>query len=609
MVIQLLTETVIAQIAAGEVVERPASVVKELIENALDAGAGSIHVTIQNGGQKLIRVSDDGSGIQVAEVDLAFARHATSKLRITDDLSRLSTLGFRGEALSSVASVSQVTLVTRHREDTIGVQLRVDGGVVVRRQSIGAPAGTVITVENLFYNTPARLKFLKKEATEKRYITALITRYAMAYPHVRFLLEQDGREIFRTSGSGQLADVIVKTLGLEHFRQMLEVDAQESARDDRPEVHVFGFTSAPEFHRSDRTHITLFVNGRWIQDTSLTYAVVQAYQSVIQDGRYPISVLMITLPPHEVDVNVHPTKAEVRFRDNNAVFETVQRAVRQAVLELINAPDVSSGYSVIYPESRGNTTIPSPQGRFSNFGSNWYSGQDQLEMDLTLDNPGQVAPRRANDDGHDEWHNIPDGMGAPAKPRTLPVLRVVGQIGATYIIAEGPAGMYLIDQNAAHVRVIYEEVEDILKLGDIPEQLALDQFTFDVSSADGRALELQADVFQSMGFLLEAFGPNTMSVRRIPAIIRQAELSDFFREIVKVLRDEPQMAEDIFRDELLLRVARGGAVRAGQVLKTEQMQDIVRRLERSRTPLKCPEGRSILIHMSGDQLAREFRRG
>lgn len=609
MAIQLLTETVIAQIAAGEVVERPASVVKELIENALDAGAGSIHVSIQNGGQRLIRVSDDGSGILTAEVELAFARHATSKLRNTDDLTRLATLGFRGEALSSIASVSQVTLVTRHRDDSIGIQLRIEGGTVTRRQSVGAPAGTVITVENLFYNTPARLKFLKKETTEKRYITSLITRYAMAYPHIRFLLEQDGREIFRTSGSGQLADVIVKTLGLEHFRQMLEVDAQDSARDDRPEVRVYGYTSAPEYHRADRTHITLFVNGRWIQDSSLSFAVAQAYQNVMQDGRYPVSILMIQLPAHEVDVNVHPTKAEVRFRDSHAVFATVQRAVRQAVLELINAPEVSSGYSVISPDARERFNFPSSSdSRFSGFGSNWYSGQDQLEMDLSLDNPGQVALRRANNDDTD-WSDIPEGMGAPDKPRTLPVLRVVGQIGATYIIAEGPAGMYLIDQNAAHERVIYEEVEDIIVGGKTPEYLTLEQFTFDVSSADSRALELQSEVFQALGFLLEVFGPNTMSVRRVPALLRQVELSDFFREIVKLLRDDPQMGEDVFRDALLLRVARGGSVRAGQVLKTEQMQDIVRRLERSRTPLSCPEGRSTLIHISGDQLAREFRRG
>ena len=260
--IAILADDVISQIAAGEVVERPASVVKELIENALDAGAKNIHIEAVSGGQRSIRISDDGSGILVDEVKLAVTRHATSKLRNADDLQRILTLGFRGEALSSVAAVSQFTLETRHRSEDVGTQIRVEGGKITGTKPIGAPAGTVITVKNLFYNVPARLKFLKSENTEKRNLSSIVQNYAMAYPDVRFVLVQDGREQFRSPGSGQLGDVVVKVLGLDYFREMIEVSGDERIRGIGGEVTVEGFVSQPTLHRKDRTRITLFVNGR-----------------------------------------------------------------------------------------------------------------------------------------------------------------------------------------------------------------------------------------------------------------------------------------------------------------------------------------------------------
>jgi DNA mismatch repair protein MutL len=343
MTIRVLPDIVVAQIAAGEVVERPASVVKELVENSLDAGASHIHVQIHGGGQQRIRISDDGSGIPSEEVELAFYRHATSKLTTTDDLSRIQTLGFRGEALASIASVSRLSIVTRCTQDTSGTMLNLDGGRIIRRQEIGATIGTVITVENLFYNTPARLKFLKKENTEKRQIALFVTRYAMAYPHVRFVLEQDGREVFRSTGSGNLADVLVAAVGLDQFKNMVEVEGIETGSNGQPHIQLHGYTSVPSFSRADRNQITLFVNGRWIQDTRLSYAISQAYHTFLMTGRYPVSVLMIQIPSEEVDVNVHPTKAEVRFRDSDKVFTAVQRVVRRAVVNLAQTPAMRGG--------------------------------------------------------------------------------------------------------------------------------------------------------------------------------------------------------------------------------------------------------------------------
>lgn len=458
MAIEILPDNIVAQIAAGEVVERPASVVKELVENALDAGAANVHVEIAGGGRKLVRVSDDGSGIPTSEVELAFARHATSKLRTVDDLESIRTLGFRGEALSSITAVSRTSLVTRHRTEEAGTQLLMEAGRLLTHQTVGVPVGTVISVENLFFNTPARLKFLKAESTEKRHIAALITRYAMAYPGTRFTLVQDGREVFRSTGSGQLGDVVARAMGLDNFKNMIPVQAQNSATEDRPAVSVHGYASTPDYSRADRTQITLFVNGRWIQDSSLSYAVVQAYHTLLMNGRYPAAILMIEIDPAEVDVNVHPTKAEVRFRNANAVFSTVQRAVREAVVALAGTAQMRSSRLVAQPQQ---TEI-----QWGVPGSD-VSRSRQLDIDLSLEDTGGYAHQRdglmdSTDAGAlDDATAIPEGLGAPRKPRTLPMLRVVGQVGAMYIVAEGPAGLYLIDQHAAHERILYEEFMEI----------------------------------------------------------------------------------------------------------------------------------------------------
>ncbi|NOG49415.1 MAG: DNA mismatch repair endonuclease MutL [Chloroflexi bacterium] len=325
MPISVLPDHVVAQIAAGEVVERPASVVKELIENALDAGAMTVSVAAAGGGRRLIRVSDDGSGISSQEVELAFARHATSKLRTADDLSHLETLGFRGEALCSIAAVSQVTCLSRSRDETTGVKLVIEGSEVVVRSAVGAPAGTIISVENLFYNVPARLKFLKAESTERRLITQIVMQLAMAFPAVRFSLEHDGREAFRSTGSGSLEDVVVAAYGVDTVTHMLPVDSVGGS------IIVRGLTSSPEITRTDRSRIHVFVNGRVVHDSNLTYAITQAYTGILESGQYPTSIVKITLPTEDVDINVHPTKAEVRFRDPSAVFAVTQRAIREAV--------------------------------------------------------------------------------------------------------------------------------------------------------------------------------------------------------------------------------------------------------------------------------------
>ncbi len=595
MAIHILDDVVVAQIAAGEVVERPASVVKELVENSLDAGARNIHVEITGGGRRRIRVSDDGCGIPPEEVTLAFYRHATSKLLTTDDLAYIETLGFRGEALASINSVSQLTITTRHPDSPTGTLMQFDGGELARQQSVGAPAGTVITVENLFYNTPARLKFLKKEVTEKRQIALIVTRYAMAYPQVRFVLEQDGREIFRSSGSGQLADVLVAALGLDSFRNMVQINGEEPNREGRSPTTVTGYTSVPSLHRADRNHITLFVNGRWIQDTRLAYAVTQAYHTFLMTGRYPVAVAMIQLPTQDVDVNVHPTKAEVRFRDGEHVFAAVQRAVRRAVVDLAQTPAMRGGRF-------GGVTS-----RFDDIPRWIAERQNQLDMNLPLDTPGQYR-RQGLPETEDDPTAIPSGLGAPGKPRTLPILRVIGQVGATYIVAEGPSGLYLIDQHAAHERILYEQFMEEHARHQIAAQHTLTAQTIHLPPAEARLIEDHTESLRGIGFELESFGPNTFIIRSVPALLADQSPTDVLGGIIADLEAGHQPGQTTIEEKIITRVCKQAAVKAGQILSPDEMQGIIRQLERCQSPHTCPHGRPTMLHMTSDQLAREFGR-
>lgn len=605
MPIRVLSEVVAAQIAAGEVVERPASVVKELIENALDAGATSIAVEIEDGGRRLIRVSDDGSGIAPDEAVLAFHRHATSKLETVEDLSRIVTLGFRGEALASIAAVSRTTLTTRYREGGAGTALQVEGGELRLQRAVGAPVGTVVEVENLFFNTPARLKFLKADSTERRHIAQLVTNYALAYPHVRFRLVQEGREQFHSTGGGRLADVLVETLGLETFRAMLAVEPQPPSRPDLPPIEVWGYTSAPGLTRSNRQQIVLFVNGRAIADQSLTYAVVQAYHTLIPAGRYPLAVLMIRLDPEQVDVNVHPTKAEVRFRAPDAVFSAVQRAVRRAVVDQAPVPSVGGDPYAAADRAWNPQTAGAAPGR------PLVPGEEQLRMELETFGAGRFGQQRADTSPFAAPQSdtaIPAGPQAPARPRTLPVLRVVGQVGAMYIVAEGPAGLYLIDQHAAHERILYEQFMAQHAAQQTVAQHTLAGATVELPPASARLVDEALDVLAELGFVIEPFGANTVRVRAVPALLADRDPQEVLYGMIEDLEAGATPGATTLEERLVRRVCKSAAIKAGQVLSFDEMQRLLEQLERCEAPRTCPHGRPTMLHLSGEELARQFGR-
>lgn len=637
MSIQILSEVVSAQIAAGEVVERPASVVKEIIENALDAGATQIEIEVRGAGNKLIRISDNGRGIPSAEVELALQRHATSKLRALEDLYNLYTLGFRGEALHSIASVSRLTLTTRYHEERSGTRLIVEGGKILTKQGVGTPPGTIIEVAELFYNVPARRKFLKSDATERRHITTIATEYAMAYPDVQFYLTMDGREAFHSSGNGNLADVVAEVVGMETFREMVEVAPLPPIRDDLPAIEVMGFVTAPHVHRANRSQIMLFVNGRAINDQRLTYAVVQAYHTLLPAARYPLAVLLIQVPPADVDVNVHPTKAEVRFRHPDAVFSAVQRAVRYAVLQQANPPDIAFTSTTTTPYESSNAVF-SASAKPSVYPTTARPTDEQLHLDLETTAPGryrqQLPPQPSSsttetDDDEAFYPHyeaptpphlqkpttpidplaIPEGLGKPKRPRTLPILRVVGQIGATYIVAEGPAGMYLIDQHAAHERILFEQLLADYHAHHVTAQHTLEGEFVELAPIYAQLLEEYIPLLNSLGFAIEAFGVNTFRILSVPSILTDRDPPTVIKEIVQDLESGKKPADQTVEAKILKRVCKAAAVKAGQILSYEEMQGIIHQLERCENPHTCPHGRPTMIHLSTSQLESQFKRG
>jgi len=572
MTIQKLPPEVASQIAAGEVVERPASVVKELIENSLDAGARQISIVGESGGRKLIEVADDGCGIPLEELSLAVSRHATSKLTTADDLFRVKTLGFRGEALASIGSVSRLEITSRTDGSEAGARLVVDGGHAGDVQQVGAPVGTVVRVEDLFYNVPARLKFLKKDPTERRWIDTLVTRYALAYPQVRIHLKQENRAALQTSGNGDRREILAALYGVDIAHQMLEVLANYE------NLKITGFISSISLTRSNRREISFFVNGRWVQDPTLTTALVRAYHTLLMVGRFPFATVFLEMPPEQVDVNVHPAKAEVRFREKDRVFSGVQRAVRRALLAYTPVPELYTGMEGPTEE------VGQP-----------FLGKGQLDLD------GTKASQQTT------------STTLPSQPelttQTRPILRLVGQVASTYLAAEGPDGLYLIDQHAAHERVLFEKLMS-QKAESIPAQSLLEAEAVDFPPSEARLLSGQLPALQSLGFQVEEFGPNTFLVRAIPTLLVDIDPAAALRVLVEEFEEDETPLQSQIEAKIIARVCKRAAIKAGQVLSPKEQSALLEELVACQSPRTCPHGRPTMIHLSIDLLERQFgRRG
>ena len=582
MPIRQLPPNVAAQIAAGEVVERPASVVKELVENSLDAGATRISVAVSGGGVSEIRVADDGSGIPAHEVSLAFHHHATSKLIAAADLETVATLGFRGEALPSIAAVARVVCTTRaaDADAEAGSRIEFRYGELTGEGQIGCPIGTTVQVVELFGNLPARRRFLRSDAAETARIQEVATRYALAYPDVRFILTVDGREQLSTPGNGNLQDVILALYGGDVAARMLPVSR------DAGGVSVFGYAGAPELSRHNRSHVTLLVNRRWVYHRSIMYAIEQAYQGALPHRRYPLAVINVDLPPEEVDVNSHPTKREVRFRNDNRIFSAVQRAVSDALVAHAPVRQAARSFGV----------------------TGW--DQPREERASSAQYPG--APDGRPEAPRPDPLALPTAGIAPAGGSLRDVLtglRVVGQIRQTYIVAEGAEGMYLVDQHAAHERVVYDRIR---QGGGQPESAAqplLAPTPVELNLAQSATLQEYANMLAGYGFQLEPFGGETWLVRAIPAALTARNNPDPSAALVKLL-DAVSVEQVVMEreDALAATIACHGAVRAGDTLTVDEMDALLRQLETTENPHHCPHGRPTVIHFTQYQLEREFGR-
>jgi DNA mismatch repair protein MutL len=574
MPIHILDPDVVAKIAAGEVIERPASVVKELLENALDAGARSIHLEIREGGRGEIRIADDGCGIPANEILLAVQRHATSKLAAADDLYSIRTLGFRGEALASIAAVSHLTLVSRPAGQEVGVEVRVDGGQATPPQPRACTLGTIVVVRDLFFNTPARLKFLRQPRTEAGYIHALVSDYALAHPNVAFRLTSDGRSLLRTSGTGKLYDAIIEIHGLETAQQMLPV--QGELGEELSLVRVSGYVGQPTLSRASRRAISLFANGRRIRDTGLTYAVEEAYHTLLMVKRHPVAIINVEVDPALVDVNVHPTKNEVKFAESNQVFAAVQRAVRNALQEHAAIPRIAAVRAGV------PSIVPEP---------------DEARR------PRQPALPRM---GGPLFEDLEPTAPATASPG-LPPLRVVGQVEGTYILAEGPDGLYIIDQHAAHERVLYEQLTGERQRLAVRTQALLEPLIVELTPQQDALLAERLEELRQWGFDLEPFGERAYRVRHVPAVLARGDVRSQIGALIE------EWSEGLRRglswdEQLLTTVACHSAVRAGQVLSPEEMRELIQLLEGTKLPRTCPHGRPTMILLSQQQLLREFGR-
>ena len=651
MPIRQLAPDVAAKIAAGEVVERPASVVKELIENSIDAGATQIRVDLTNGGLQLIRVADNGTGILSDELPLALSRHATSKVASINDLEHIRSLGFRGEALASIAAVAEVTLLSHHRGASQGMQVSANNGHISDVTTAASPEGTTLTVRNLFSAVPARLKFLKSRHTEVSHCHHLLEQYALAYPEIRFSVFSEGRQIFATPGDGQLSSALIEIYGLQIAEQMVPISSLDGKDGDPERPVVSGYTSLPTCYKSTRQHMSFFVNRRWVLSRMLSYAVEEAYHSLLMTGRHPLAVVNIVVDPTQIDVNVHPAKTEIRFLKERRVFAAVQRAVRQTILEEAQMPGWENNQWISKQGTINRTPasdMPLPAESIEleieeykdnvvetqfNIPSNGDESssypQDNPWLTVTEEETGTKPPVlsrlwQSHVRGHEDQiidtvnsaptqgkssSNIPIESTTPAKVSRLPALRVVGQLSQSYIVTEGPDGMYLIDQHAAHERILLERMVTALQERAPLSQLLLTPIKLELAPAELEAVEDHLQQLEQIGFTLEILEDNTIQVRAVPNVLVKQMNARSLHDLLAELTETEQLGHsETWEEHALANVACKAAIKANYFLTVSEMREMIEQLERTNAPYSCCHGRPTMIHFSLSALEREFGR-
>ena len=627
-----LPEVLANQIAAGEVIERPASVVKELVENSIDAGASQIVVEIEEAGLKSIRITDNGEGIAHDEVALALRRHATSKIKNQADLFRIRTLGFRGEAMPSIASVSILTVLTAQEGASHGTKLVAKGGEIEELEPATSPVGTKITVEDLFFNTPARLKYLKSQQAELSHIVDILNRLSLAHPEIAFTLINDGKEMTKTAGTGNLRQAIAGVYGLSSAKKMVAIENRDL------DFEVTGFVSLPELTRANRNYISLFINGRYIKNFLLNRAILDGYGSKLMVGRFPLAVIHIQIDPYLADVNVHPTKQEVRISKERELMALISQAIANALKEQDLIPDALENLAkstIRRAEKPVQTTLPLKENRL------YYDRESQdfklrpevadpqlpLTDEVATDSTSQENPVEKPTSAikfaerkvavYDELDHPELDLASLDKAydklegeeaSTFPELEYFGQMHGTYLFAQGNGGLYIIDQHAAQERVKYEEYRESIGDVDGSQQQLLVPYIFEFPADDLIRLQQRKHLLEEVGVYLEEYGVNQLILREHPIWMKEEEIESGIYEMCDMLLLTKEVSIKKYRAELAIMMSCKRSIKANHTLDDYSARDLIYQLSQCDNPYNCPHGRPVLVNFTKSDMEKMFRR-
>lgn len=625
-----LPEILANQIAAGEVIERPASVVKELVENSIDAGASQIEISVEEAGLKMIQITDNGEGIAPDEVALALRRHATSKIKNQSDLFRIRTLGFRGEALPSIASVSQMVIETATADHAHGLRLVSKGGVIESEEPISRPVGTQMTVSDLFYNTPARLKYVRSQQAELSHIVDVVNRLSLAHPEIAFALVNEGRELIRTAGTGKLRQAISGIYGIASAKKMVEIEAEDL------DFQISGYVSLPELTRANRNYISIFINGRYIKNFLLNRAILEGYGSKLMVGRFPLAVISIEIDPYLADVNVHPTKQEVRISKEKELMTLIREAISQALKEQDLIPDAleNLAQSSTRPKvkaEQGTLPLREPKIYYDTIKQDFFLKPDVVAEDvkpleedrqeivesLVENKPTSVqfAERQSVESEDQEHPNLSAKELAKLADKldreetsTFPELEYFGQMHGTYLFAQGKTGLYIIDQHAAQERVKYEYYREKIGQVDNSAQQLLVPYIFEFPQNDALDLVHKMDALRQVGVNLEEYGANQFILREHPIWMKEEEIESGIYEMCDMLLLTDQVSIKQYRAELAIMMSCKRSIKANHALDDYSARDLLRQLSYCQNPYNCPHGRPVLVHFSKSDMEKMFRR-
>lgn len=628
-----LPEILANQIAAGEVIERPASVVKELMENAIDAGANQITVSIEEAGLQLIEIIDNGEGIAPDEVNLALRRHATSKIKSQADLFRIRTLGFRGEALPSIASVSRLSIETATAQHQHGVKLESAAGRVEHEAPISRAVGTQVRVEDLFFNTPARLKYIKSQQAELAHIVDVVNRLGLAHPEVAFTLINDGRELLKTAGTGDLRQAIAGVYGISSAKKMVEISGEDL------DFQVSGYVSLPELTRANRNYISIFINGRYIKNFLLNRAILDGYGSKLMVGRFPLAIIDIQIDPYLADVNVHPTKQEVRISKEKELMQVIREAIAAALKEQELIPDALENLaksSTRRAEKPVQTSLPLQQTNlyYDSQRQDFFVKEPVVEesrasfqvldnsvnsIDSTVDKSSAVKqaqrPETVVDDEHENFdfankaklQKMLDSL-ENEETSTFPELDYFGQMHGTYLFAQGKGGLYIIDQHAAQERVKYEYYRE--KIGEVDSSLQqlLVPYLFEFSPSDAIQLQEKMTLLEEVGIFLQPYGNHTFILREHPIWMKEEEIESGIYEMCDMLLLTNEVSVKKYRAELAIMMSCKRSIKANHTLDDYSARDLLVQLAQCKNPYNCPHGRPVLVHFTSGDMEKMFRR-